>query len=81
MVGFDTFVGFPSVHSNDSPTTTVGELALTNSDVTAIEESIALFDIHRPLSHIPKVELVKGETEETIPAWLKANSHSVVSLF
>ncbi len=39
-----------------------------------------LFDLYRPLGHIPKVELVAGDAMETIPRYLEQNRHLVVSL-
>jgi hypothetical protein len=39
-----------------------------------------VFDQDRQIGHIPKVEVVKGDVCETIPAYLKENPHTIVSL-
>jgi hypothetical protein len=82
VVGFDTFEGFPSVHDVDrqgsSSHLEVG--GLRGSPVEEVQEAIQLFDMNRPLAHIPKVELVKGNLLETAPRYLAENPHLVISL-
>ena len=83
IIGFDTFEGFPSVDAkdidgNDGSLTRVGELQGSSfADVTA---AVDVYDINRPLSHIQKVELVKGDIAITAGNYLKGNPHLVVSL-
>ena len=43
-------------------------------------KSIELFDMNRPVGHVPKVELVKGDANITIPKYIEDNPHVVVSL-
>jgi hypothetical protein len=45
-----------------------------------VEEAIRVYDLNRPLSHIPKVELVEGDITVTAPQYLADNPHLVVSL-
>ncbi len=82
IIGFDTFEGFPSVHevdkAGDSSHLRVG--ALTGSSLEDVERAAALFDVNRPLAHIPKIELVKGDLCKTAPDYVAANPHLVVSL-
>jgi hypothetical protein len=83
IIGFDTFEGFPSVDAkdidgNDGSLTKVGELQGSSfDDVTA---AVDVYDINRPLSHIQKVELIKGDIAKTAGEYLKENPHLVVSL-
>jgi hypothetical protein len=83
VIGFDTFDGFVATGPNDAtpavnPNAIVGGLA---ADTAAdIEHSVELFDLYRPLGHIPKVRLVKGDALKTIPEYLDQNPHLVVSL-
>jgi hypothetical protein len=83
IVGFDTFEGFPSVDvkdtaGNDGSLTHVG--ALTGSTLNDVQAAINVYDINRPLSHIPKVNLIKGDIATTAGDFLKNNPHLVVSL-
>ena len=82
IIGFDTFEGFPSLHSKDDGPwyrhkNTGGMESNAYED---IQEAIRLFDMNRPLSHIPKVEIVKGNAVKTIPDYMEKNPHLVISL-
>lgn len=83
IIGFDTFGGFPSVDDkdlagNDGTLTEVG--ALHGSTRASVDEAIRVYDLNRPLNHIPKLELVEGDIAITAPEYLKENPHLVVSL-
>jgi Macrocin-O-methyltransferase (TylF) len=83
IIGFDTFGGFPSVDEkdligNDGTLTKVGELKGSGRD--SVDEAVRVYDLNRPLSHIPKVELVQGDIAKTVPTYLEENPHLVVSL-
>jgi hypothetical protein len=83
IIGFDTFGGFPSISSKDSATGDSSHMsvgALKGSSLEEVEEAVALYDINRPLNHIPKVELVKGDASTTAKEYLAANPHLVVAL-
>jgi hypothetical protein len=81
IYGFDTFAGFPSVASQDKTAVDrvqVGQLAANSYDeVTALIEH---YDSDRFLGHINKVELIRGDLVATIPTFLEAHPHLVVSL-
>ena len=53
---------------------------LAGSAIEDVKSAVALYDMNRPLSHIPKVELVKGDLLETAPKYVADNPHLVVSL-
>lgn len=83
VIGFDTFDGFPSIHQkdkkgNDGSLTKVG--ALKGSTYNSVKKAISIFDENRPLNHIPKVELVRGDISQTAPKYIKENPHIVVSM-
>lgn len=83
IIGFDTFEGFPNVSEEDTKTGTFNELkekGLTGSSYDRIQQAIEIFDKNRPIAHIPKVELVKGDLTKTAPKYIKDNPHLVVSL-
>jgi len=81
IYGFDTFAGFPSVateDSNSSREATVGGLESNSYD--ELLNLIQLYDQDRFLGHIPKVELIKGDINTTMPEFISQNPHLVVSL-
>ena len=83
IIGFDTFEGFPSVDEKDFKGTDgslikVGELQ--GSTYESVSEAVSIYDENRPLSHISKVELVKGDIAETAPNYRDENPHLVVSM-
>ena len=82
VVGFDTFAGFPQVHANDlggeNPFAAQGSLNVPA--YTDLQECIRLYDLARPIGHIPRIELVAGDALQTIPAYLEQNPHLVVAL-
>ncbi|MHC4294821.1 MAG: TylF/MycF/NovP-related O-methyltransferase [Planctomycetota bacterium] len=84
IIGFDTFEGFPGIHANDAKGTSkhlrTGELSTTEDIQQEIEHLIALHDSNRPLSHIPKAELVRGDACKTIPRYVQDHQHLLVSM-
>ena len=82
VIGFDSFRGFTRVAPEDHPGRNVhavtGGLGLDSYDDLA--ECIEIFDVYRPLGHIPKVELVKGDALESIPEYLKEHDHTIAAL-
>jgi hypothetical protein len=83
IIGFDTFEGFPSVHEKDvegSNGSLLNQGALTGSTYEDVVAAVKVYDLNRPLSHIPKVELIKGDISYTCKKYLDENPHLVVSL-
>jgi hypothetical protein len=82
IIGFDTFSGFPGVVAEDGG----GEQAKAGAfkedyDVfTELSRSIQEFDGNRFINQKQKVELVRGDANETIPRYIAANEHLLVSL-
>ncbi|GBU23463.1 dTDP-6-deoxy-L-hexose 4-O-methyltransferase [Fibrobacteria bacterium R8-3-H12] len=83
IIGFDTFEGFPSLSSKDTNTGISNHLTkggLKGSSYESVMEAIKVFDLNRPISHIPKVEIIKGDICQTASKYLIENPHLVVSL-
>lgn len=82
IIGFDTFSGFPSIDDKDARGTSEfmkeGGLAVASEE--DLKQCISLYDMNRFINHVPKVKLVKGDIKETVPEYIKANPHTVVSL-
>jgi hypothetical protein len=45
-----------------------------------LKEAIRLYDLYRPLGHISRVQLVRGDADETIPKLIQETPHLVVAL-
>src|SRR5437762_9561386 len=83
IYGFDTFAGFPSVSDKDRAGLaweTARPGALSADSYAELLRLIELNDKDRFLGHIGKVELVKGDAAQTIPAFMADHPHLVVSL-
>ena len=81
IVGFDTFEGFPELSPVDTDAyehATEGALAVDAYD--DIKRAVKAYDMFRPLGHINKVKLVKGDATKTIPEYLEQNPHLVVAM-
>lgn len=82
VIGIDTFQGFPGVAAEDGAGQHVRAGAFgENYDIHAeLSRAITEFDDNRFLSQKRKVELVKGDANETIPRYLAEHPHLIVSL-
>ena len=83
IIGFDTFEGFPNISDKDitnrsSEAFKIGGYA--GSSLENIELAKNLFDTNRFLSHVNKIELVKGDICETVPEYIKNNPQLIISL-
>lgn len=82
IVGFDTFEGFPGFSAEDVgdpvPQLKIGGLA-THAEAD-LADCVRLYDLNRPIGHIPRVEFVKGDATQTIPKYLEENQHLVVAM-
>ena len=82
VISFDTFSGFPSIHPKDKKGTfqELHKDGLKGSSYKMVREAVDVYDINRPLSHIEKVELVKGDFLKTAEKYIEDNPHLVVSM-
>ncbi len=82
VVGFDTFAGFQGISDKDRTSNAKhmqeGGLCFDSHDM--LQRAIQLFDMNRPIGHIPKVELVKGNISESLPVYLQEHPATVVGL-
>jgi hypothetical protein len=81
IIGFDTFSGFVSMSEHDRSTAVqakVGGLAVDSYE--DLKSAIALYDRNRVLRHIEKVRLVRGDVATSLPEYISAHPHLVVSL-
>jgi len=82
IIGFDTFSGFPSLSQHDKKSTSkfAHKGGMSIDSFNDLTDCVKLFDSNRSLSHLQKIELVKGDATKTIPKYLKDNPHLIVSL-
>jgi len=81
IYGFDSFQGFPSTSTaDDNPVARPEPGALSADSYDELQALIVEYDLDRFLGHIPKVQLIKGDVVETIPAFVAEHRHLVVSL-
>jgi len=82
IVGFDTFTGFVKVNDKDKGDNLqyAVEGGLTTHAYDDLRECIRLYDLNRPIGHIPRVELVVGDATQTIPEYIHNNPHLVVAM-
>jgi hypothetical protein len=83
VVGFDTFEGFVGISEKDLSQNSlefkkIGGLATNAYD--DLQECIRLYDLNRPIGHIPRIELVAGDATKTIPEYVQKNQHLVVAM-
>jgi hypothetical protein len=81
IYGFDSFVGFPNFTEKDTNPVAAPQIGALHAD--SYDELVALieeYDRDRFLGHIDKVHLIKGDVVETIPEFLAAHPHLMVSL-
>lgn len=77
IYGFDTFEGFPSISKKDIGSC-VGQMCSNSYD--ELKELIKIYNSNRPLGHIEKVFLIKGDANKTIPQFIEKNPSVLVSL-
>ncbi|MBM3596343.1 MAG: class I SAM-dependent methyltransferase, partial [Alphaproteobacteria bacterium] len=81
VYGFDTFAGFPSVSERDAnPVAAPAPGALFADSYEELQALITEYDADRFLGHVDKVHLVKGDVATTVPAFVAAHPHLMVSL-
>jgi hypothetical protein len=78
IYGFDTFEGFRSISDNDEKILSSDMFSNTSFDV--LNRAIELQDMNRPISHVEKCILVKGDATNTIPQFVEAHPELIVSL-
>lgn len=76
IVGFDTFEGFRSHKDYEN----VNKSDFSDTDFDILINVAEVSDLNRPLGHIPKIELIKGDATKTIPEYIKNNDHLLVAL-
>lgn len=84
IIGFDTFNGFPCLHSSDIEHAEVGkehrEGGYQANSFEDMTQCVQLYDQNRVIGHVPKIRLIRGDACQTMPQYLVENPHTIVSL-
>ena len=85
IYAFDTFEGFPGISEIDkteyNPNAGKGSFAESDYNIyNELQEVIKEYDENRFINHKPKIQLVKGDANKTIPEFLNINKHVLISL-
>lgn len=82
LIGFDTFEGFPSVHSKDgqSDLMKAGNVACTPGYENFLDRVMDLQEKQNPLAHIKKYEIRKGDATKSLVSYLEQNPETIVAL-
>ncbi len=86
IIGFDTYEGFGDIAPSDvvtkdhSALLQKGGFYVSDSMYEELKECAEIFDLNRPIGHVQKLEFVKGNIFNTLPAYLEKNPHLLLSL-
>ena len=78
VIGFDSFEGLRSLSSGDPKE--LEESVFSDSSHETIVNMGRISDLNRPIPHIPKLELIKGDATETIPEYVRNHPELVIAL-
>ncbi len=79
IIGFDTFEGDRS-HSEPDVNGNMVDRSVWNYEAKALDDlqrAITIYDLDRPLNHLQKVQLVKGDLCETAAAFMTAHPETL----
>ena len=79
IIGFDTFEGFQSI-SKDKDPKDISTEDFSDSQYEILNQAIELYDMKRPLSHMERIEIVKGNAVETIPEYIRTHPELTCAL-
>jgi hypothetical protein len=82
IVGFDTFTGFPSVHTKDGDyaLAQVGGLHTGDAYDEYLTEVLACREQMAPYEHIRKFEIRRGDATQTLQAYFAEHPETIVAL-
>jgi len=84
IIGFDTFEGYPEIGDKDKTHgkkyRTLVEGGFSSNSLDLIKQLVEIYDENRPLNHVPKIKLIKGDVCKTLPEYISKNQHTVASL-
>jgi macrocin-O-methyltransferase TylF-like protien len=79
IYGFDTFEGFASISDEHDPKDINSEM-FSDTNFEVLQSAIEINDIVRPVSKIPRCELIKGDITKTVPEFVRENPDQIVAM-
>jgi hypothetical protein len=79
-IGFDTFEGFPSVTDQDGGLVKTGDYTVSEGWKAELESILNFHEQNSPIPQKKKVELVQGDANLTLPAYLQQHPETIVAL-
>lgn len=82
IIGFDTFEGFPGVSEEDGAAEVMrkGAFALPGNYEDRLAQLLGAHESLAPRGNVQRFELVKGNVEETLPAYLERHPETVIAM-
>lgn len=80
IVGFDSFEGFRSISAEHDPSDISENDFKAPGALDILNQSIRLFDLNRPISHMSRCEAIKGDAVNTIPEYIDAHPEMTIAL-
>ena len=77
IIGFDTFEGIKNLSKKDQKK---GLNKFSDSNYNLYLKLAKIHDKNRSVSHIEKMELIKGDAKKTIPKYIKQNPQLIIAL-
>ena len=79
IYGFDTFEGFRSI-SDDKDPKDINTSMFSDTDYDLLKKAIEINDLVRPVSRVPRCELMKGDITKTVPEFVKSRPDLAVAM-
>jgi len=80
IVGFDSFGGFRSIDSTHDPLDISEDDFNSPGSYEALIQSVDLYDLNRPISHMSRCDIVVGDAVSTIPEYVESHPEMTISL-
>lgn len=77
IIGFDTFEGFAGVSEKDQVKENED---FKDASYDLIQQLSEIHDFNRPVGHIPKLEVIRGDARSTIPKYVENHPELIISL-
>ena len=82
IIGFDTFTGYDGIDEKDGDHQVIkpGNLTTSAHYEDKLDSLLHQREQLSPLPHVQKYQLIKGNAEDTLKAYLEENPHTIISM-
>jgi hypothetical protein len=78
IIGFDSFEGFTAISKQDGSEVTASDFSDTSYEL--LQSLVSAHDKNRPVGHVRRATLVKGDACKTIPEFVAKNEQLMIAL-